>query len=281
MPFAEKSSRDFKRFVIRPLHLQNITNRESAPDLYFNSIITEFSDSWTPRWNSVNVYGRMDPLPFYGGTSRELTFGFRVVSDSAIEAKRNMAKIQKLIQYQYPFSRFQSDFRQGESQTANKRFFIQAPPYFELEFLNLFKSGKSKVLKAYINGPVQINPGFQTKDQAQYFSLDFSEIYFSDVTITLRLQVLHEVEVVAEAANSRDYPYGIDQGVADNLDPYAVTVAGASPPPAGGNAQTTPPDPGTPPRGPTAPNTSDPTDTASKAEKAARDKVVKPRHKDD
>ena len=232
MPYAEKNSRDFKRFMIRPLHLQNVKEIEGqVPDLYFNSIITEFSDSWTPRWNSVNVYGRMDPLPFYGGTSRELVFGFRVISDSAIEAKKNMAKIQKLIQYQYPLFSYEASTKNRQVIEGSQKNFIQAPPYFELEFLNLFKSGKNKVLKGYINGPVQINPGFQTKDQAQYFSLDFSEIYFSDVTVTLRFQVLHDVDVIGVSKTSQDYPYGINQAIADNLSNYAVNPDGVRAPP--------------------------------------------------
>jgi len=282
MPYAEQNSRDFKRFMIKPLHLQNV-NGVSAPSLYFNSIITEFTDTWTPRWNSVNVYGRMDPLPFYGGTSRELAFGFRIVSDSAIEAKKNMAKIQKLVQYQYPLNRYVSDYGPNStSRSENRRNFIQAPPYFELEFLNLFKSGKGKVLKAYINGPVQVNPGFQTKDQAQYFSLDFSEVYFSDVTVTLRLQVLHDVEVISAVAGpaGASYPYGINQAIAENLNTYAITDSGTTPAPSGQAATAPPaPEPATNPVPQEKTQDQSPTSPAKKQQQASVSKTLTPLQK--
>ena len=83
-------------------------------DIFFNSIITEFSDTWTPRWNSTVAYGRMDPMPFYSGTGRELTFGFRVISDDANEAKQNMVKIQNLIKYQYPSTDIYEFFRASD-----------------------------------------------------------------------------------------------------------------------------------------------------------------------
>ena len=200
MPVTDSASKGFKRISIKPLHIKG------AERLYFSSIITEFSDSWNPRWTAENVYGRMDPVSFYGGTSRELSLGFRVVSDDAEEAKSNMGKIQKLIQYQYP------------SYTQNT---INAPPYFEFQFLNILKSStEGSVLTGYINGAVQINPGFQTREQAQYFNANFNEIYFSDVTIGLRIQVLHQGSIGwklrgSRSANSTDfshtnYPYGID-----------------------------------------------------------------------
>ena len=102
MPVAQRnasSSTAYKRFRIRPLHYDGSDTGEY--DLFFNSIITEFSDNWTPRWSSNVVFGRNDQLPFYSGTERELTFGFRIVSDDANEAKKNMVKIQQLIKYQY------------------------------------------------------------------------------------------------------------------------------------------------------------------------------------
>tara|TARA_Y100000114_G_scaffold36845_1_gene32357 strand:- start:5095 stop:5904 length:810 start_codon:yes stop_codon:yes gene_type:complete len=205
MPVTDSASKGFKRISIKPLHIKG------AERLYFSSIITEFSDSWNPRWTAENVYGRMDPVSFYGGTSRELSLGFRVVSDDAEEAKSNMGKIQKLIQYQYP----------SYTQDARAPNTINAPPYFEFQFLNILQSStEGSVLTGYINGAVQINPGFQTREQAQYFNANFNEIYFSDVTIGLRIQVLHQGSIGWELRGSRssnstdfshkNYPYGID-----------------------------------------------------------------------
>ena len=95
MPITKPNGSDpgHKIIQITPLHVKG------TPSLFFNSIITEFDDVYTPRWTPTNVYGRMDPMSTYGGTDRALTLGFRVISDDRAEAVRNMANIQKLIQY--------------------------------------------------------------------------------------------------------------------------------------------------------------------------------------
>jgi hypothetical protein len=212
MPVTSKASKGFKHITIKPLHIKN------AETLYFSSIITEYSDSWNPRWSQDNVYGRMDPLSFYGGTSRELSIGFRIVSDDAEEARINMGKIQKLVQYQYP--------------TYSITNTINAPPYFEFQFLNVLKSStEGSVLTGYINGALQINPGFQTKEQAQYFNSAFDKLYFSDVTIGLRIQVLHQGSIgwgTDSNFTHKNYPYDVDD---------SESVAKTPPPAAGATSE--------------------------------------------
>jgi hypothetical protein len=145
----------------------------------------------------------MDPVSTYGGTGRELVLGFRVVSDSIEEARQNMLNIEKLIQFQYP------SYQNASGGTK----IMNAPPYFEISFLNLLNSTRTKGsrLTGYINGAVQINPGFQSKEQAQFFNSGFSKIYFSDVTITLRMQVLHEGAIgwTSNRFSHGNYPYNV------------------------------------------------------------------------
>ena len=153
----------------------------------------------------------MDPVATYGGTSRELVLGFRVVSDDRSEAVENMIKIEKLIQYQYPTYQTAGG---GGARVLN------SPPYFELVFMNVLDSSRKNgsVLTGYINGAIQINPGFQAKEQSQFFSPGFDKLYFSDVTITLRMQVLHEGEIgwIGGNFSHQSYPYNIG---ADDIAP--------------------------------------------------------------
>jgi len=249
------SNRGYESISIKPLHVKQ-------PRLYFNSIITEYSDSWTPSWNATNVYGRMDPVATYGNTSRELILGFRVISDTAAEARQNMLKIEQLIQYQYPSYQLAS----GNTKVMN------SPPYFELTFLNLLNSNKKtgSKLTGYINGAIQINPGFQSKEQAQFFSPSFDELYFSDVTITLRMQVLHEGSIgwTNSSFSHKNYPYGIDAGT--TLNPNAVNrpdIVGTAPDAANGDKT---PD--------TAPKTPDP--VAEPAAKTDAERVAETRKKE-
>lgn len=197
MPFLDNDTKSFKTISIKPVHVR-------GPTLYFPSIITDFSDSWNPKWTTDNVYGRMDPISFYNGTSRELTLGFRVISDDEAEASRNMNNIQRLIRYQYP------SYTSVSGQPV-----LKAPPYFKFKFMNIVGGGKT--LEGYINSALQINPGFQAKDQAQYFSENYEKLYFSDVKILLRIQVLHEGMIgyrisknKASFKGGKNYPYGLE-----------------------------------------------------------------------
>jgi hypothetical protein len=216
MPYVKDSDASYKRLSIKPLHIRN------GKTLFFPSIITEFTDSWTPRWTPTNVYGRMDPLSAYSGTSRELVLGFRVISDNKSEASANMASIQSLLQYQYP-----------TYHNIDGSKILAAPPYFKIKFMNIVGGGK--FLQGYVNSAIQVNPGFQSKDQPQYFSKDWSKLYFSDVNIVLRMQILHEGMVGRTTTGrfrpSSKYPYGVTATGNPSLaaPPQTITNGSISP----------------------------------------------------
>jgi hypothetical protein len=198
---------------IKPMHIPK------ASALTFPTIITQFEDTWTPNWRSETVYARMDPFGFYGGTTRTLTLGFRVIAEDPYEAQNNMANLEKLIQYQYP------TFQQRSGIAT-----LKAPPYFSVEVMNLARtSGGSKNkgtqgLQGYFSSPLTINPGFQDKNNPQYFSSDFKQIYFSDVNVTFQMVVLHSHEVGFYSQNT-DFGPGAGQGAY----PYGVSPSLDSP----------------------------------------------------
>ena len=213
MPVAKSQHK--VKIIINALHVPR-----SEP-IYFSPIITEFTDAWSPRWNSINVHGRNDPIPFYNGTGRQLTLGFRVISDSTAEAMENMRKISQVAQYQYGVYTTPGGMATNSS---TKR--LKSSPYFSFKLLNVV--GGSTELQGYINGPVNINPGFQSKSQTQYFFRD--KILFSDVNIVLRIQVMHEkpighymgstsgtgTQFIESAQDS--YPYGVLGTTMGNID---------------------------------------------------------------
>ena len=238
MPIAKNNDPGHKVIMINPLHIKNATK------LYFNSIITDFSDSYTPRWTPLNVYGRMDPLSTYSGTDRTLTLGFRVISEDKTEAAYNMRNIQKLIQYQYP-----------TYTTVSRVNILAAPPYFQFKFLNAVGGTRSS-LEGYINGAIEINPGFQAKDQSQFFTTDLenfgssSKLLFSDVTVVLRIQVLHEGLIGTTVTHGKfndgkggntSYPYGIESIPPRSAatPPQNQNNSGEPSPPPGSSKETT------------------------------------------
>ena len=207
---------------IKPLHVK------VGKPLVFPTIITQYVDTWTPNWRQENIYGRMDPFGFYGGTQRELTLGFRIISDNIEEAQHNMNSIQKLIQYQYP------SYKKHGGRVAT----LKAPPYFNVQIMNIAQSkasggegGSSAVgLQGYFTSALSINPGFAAKDKAQYFNKDYTKLLFSDIEVVFRMMVLHSHTVGFYGANDNfadgtkynDYPYNIPGG---NPQPDGSTMA--------------------------------------------------------
>lgn len=206
--------------TITPLHIQ-------GGSVQFPSIITQFSDQWTPQWNATSVYGRMDPVSFYSGTRRELTLGFRVIGESAADSAANTRDIQRLIQFQYPRYQRVSGIT-GRAQPGDQRTIV-APPYFSFRFLNLLNSGRAgtNTLYGYIMGSIQVQPGFQDKSKLVHFNnqVDPTHAFFSDVEIVLRIQVLHQGGFVGFGSPfslGENYPYGIGSDEVDSMTEQAA-----------------------------------------------------------
>ena len=81
------------------ISFQNIRNQESV---FFKAFITAFSDTYSPNFNAVEVFGRTDPIQQYKGTSRTITLAFKVPAASESEAFENLGRAGKLIQMLYP-----------------------------------------------------------------------------------------------------------------------------------------------------------------------------------
>lgn len=81
------------------ISFQNIRNQETV---FFKAFITSFSDTYSPNFNGVEVFGRTDAIQQYKGTSRSITLAFKVPAASESEAFENLGRAGKLIQMLYP-----------------------------------------------------------------------------------------------------------------------------------------------------------------------------------
>lgn len=81
------------------ISFQNIRNKESV---FFKAFITGFSDTYSPNFNPVEVFGRTDAIQQYKGTSRNISLNFKVPAASESEAFENLGRAGKLIQMLYP-----------------------------------------------------------------------------------------------------------------------------------------------------------------------------------
>lgn len=110
----------------------------------FKSFVTEFNDQFTSNWNDVSVYGRMDPISTFQGTTREISFSFDVVAFNLLEAKQNFINSQKLIQFLYPVY---EEVSAGRFSATS----IQAPPLMRIKFANLI-AGSNQGLVGKLSG---------------------------------------------------------------------------------------------------------------------------------
>lgn len=71
-------------------------------EVYFKAFITTFSDTYSPNYNTAQVFGRTDPIHVYQNTSREISLAFDIPAASEGEAFENLGRVQKLIRMLYP-----------------------------------------------------------------------------------------------------------------------------------------------------------------------------------
>ena len=117
---------------------------------FFQIKMTGFSDTVTPSWTEEAVYGRMDPIVTYQGTTRaiELSFDIGPFPESDDRKKLALQKVSRLMQFQYP------TYATKDSATA-----ISRPPLLKVSFANYIRagSGADTSLLCYMAG-MSYNP---------------------------------------------------------------------------------------------------------------------------
>ena len=79
-----------------------IWNIPTQKNVFFKSFLTAFQDTFTTEYTKEPVFGRMDPIATYKRTGRVITLGWDVPSSGLSEAKENLAKMNRLVQFLYP-----------------------------------------------------------------------------------------------------------------------------------------------------------------------------------
>jgi hypothetical protein len=97
---------------------------------FSNFALTEFSDSLSTSWNKQEVFGRMDPIMNFQGTSREVSMGIAWKSKTPVFMNERHQEISTLMSFQYP----------TYSETDNAMA-IQSPPLLRVSFAQLISKG--------------------------------------------------------------------------------------------------------------------------------------------
>jgi len=81
------------------ISFQNVRNEQ---DVFFKAFITAFNETYTPSFNATEVFGRVDPIQQYKGTTRNITLAWKLPAASESEAYENLGRVQKLLLMLYP-----------------------------------------------------------------------------------------------------------------------------------------------------------------------------------
>lgn len=154
---------------------------------FFQIKMTGFSDTVTPSWNEESVYGRMDPIATYQGTTRaiELSFDLGPFSESDERKKLALQKVSRLMQFQYP------TYSEAGSTTS-----ISRPPLLKVSFANYIRagSGADTSLLCYMAG-MSYNPvdGMSATTTPKVVDDGNATILPQRIAVSISLKVLHEV----------------------------------------------------------------------------------------
>tara|TARA_R100000664_G_scaffold34106_1_gene54041 strand:- start:6582 stop:7598 length:1017 start_codon:yes stop_codon:yes gene_type:complete len=92
----------------------------------FMAFLESFSDNYDSKWNSEEVYGRMDPIQTFRGTSRTMNLSWTIPADSITSGYQNLSMVQGLVRMLYPVY--------TEDNGANS---ISKSPLIRIKFANL------------------------------------------------------------------------------------------------------------------------------------------------
>lgn len=107
----------------------------SKSTVSFKAFLTTYSDTWDSKWESHDVYGRMDPIMVFTQTQRKISLGWTVLASTAEEAVANLGDCALLSSMLYPSYSGDASSNNPDAVSA-----IQSPPLFRIKFMNLIQS---------------------------------------------------------------------------------------------------------------------------------------------
>ena len=210
----------------------------SGQSIKFKAYISDFQDKYDANWQSTDVYGRMDPVHQYQGTSRVISLDWVVPAYSVAEAKFNHEKSSLLFSMLYP--NYTDNGVNGRSSATQ----ISTAPIFKVKFGNLiqdptFGAGEGTVEDAGLIGAISgftyapnIEAGFIDNTNAtgyrntglldliqrtnSYANGFIGQMYPKEVKLAMDYTVFHTNALGWNGTNKRTlgFPYGEDLGVA-------------------------------------------------------------------
>lgn len=182
----------------------------------FHAFMASLSDDYTPTWENVEGFGRVEPVKIYKGTQRKIGMSFYVVATSPDDFDEMWVKINKLVTLVYP------QYTKGRTLQSDNYSFTQpfsqlvgASPLVRIRLGDLIKSNYSKFALARLFGAADND-----------MKLDGKDIKFEGIT----KEDLDKVVKDAEANSTTIYKMKFagwaryDDGPTTSKSPYAETL---------------------------------------------------------
>jgi hypothetical protein len=157
-----------------------------------NFKLTEFQDDLSTKYNTEEVFGRMDPIVTYQGTARKISLGLLFDPLPAATSHETVhGYVTKLMRMQYPVY-----------ENVNSATTLRSPPLVYVKFANYIRNGDGGALLCAMNGfGYTPKVGYQALDSPYVHfgkdGLDISgksdaQVEPTAITMKLDLTVLHD-----------------------------------------------------------------------------------------
>jgi len=106
-----------------PFYFHDIRTNEIVA---FHAFLTSLNDDYTANYESIDAYGRVEPVKIYKSTSRRIGVSFYIIATSSEDLDDMYVKINKLVTLVYP------QFTSGKQLTDESKQFVFTQPFSQL-----------------------------------------------------------------------------------------------------------------------------------------------------
>lgn len=199
----------------------------SGKNVTFKALLNEIGDSYTQKWNSESLYGRMDNLYTFVNTARSMKLSFTVAAESLEEAIYNLNKQNLLTAFQYPSYSFIPSQGYGHANT------LSAAPLVKIKFANILcDANNPNGSRAKISGLLGKMSGIEFKPDINQGMFNAEGSFFPKIhVLSFNFDVLHQ-HGLGWGANGkpgsvakRAWPYAVDKSLLRRIREEAAEEA--------------------------------------------------------
>lgn len=182
------------QLIIRSM-VKSVGKKNNKPDsIGFDAYLTDMSQTFDSTWNTVNVFGRNDPIATFQGTQRTISIALDVPSATEVEANTNLKKCGKLASFLYPgynkishIPEKKANKEDASTKPVETAKYMSRPPLVKIKFANII-DGPGGGLLGFIT-----SYSFTPVLEAGMFGNN--KLYPRTISLSIGFTVLHQTEL--------------------------------------------------------------------------------------